>query len=297
MTGPLRTLLAFVLLFGALSPAAPARAQIEPWRCDVPATPAASPEASPSPAMPAPPVAFPAEGGQLTVFAAASLTDAFEQMADDIAAANPGVEITFNFAGSQALVTQLTEGGAEAGVLATANESQMNAAIEGGVPADSPRIFARNLLTIAVPTDNPADIDSIVDLAAGDIRLVLANPDVPAGDYARDSLCLASASILADPQEFVAAVAASIVSEEENVRAVLTKVELGEADAGIVYVTDAMTSGDSVLSFAIPDELNVIAEYPIAALNDDPLSAAFVSYVLSEEGQATLASFGFAAGG
>jgi molybdate transport system substrate-binding protein len=165
----------------------------------------------------------------------------------------------------------------------------MTAAIEAGVPVSSSEIFARNLLTIVVPADNPSGISSASDLAGDDIRLVLANPDVPAGNYARQSLC----KIAGDDSEFLGNVAANIVSEEENVRAVLTKVQLGEADAGIVYITDALTAGDDVQTVEIPAGQNVIASYPIAALTDEPLAAAFVSYVLSPEGQATLASFGF----
>jgi molybdate transport system substrate-binding protein len=118
---------------------------------------------------------------------------------------------------------------------------------------------------------------------------VLANPDVPAGAYARQSIC----KVAEGNAEVVANVAANVVSEEQNVRAVLTKVELGEADAGIVYVTDALTAADAVRSIAIPAEQNVVASYPIAGLTDNPLVAAFISYVLSPEGQATLASFGF----
>lgn len=292
MVGRLRILALIASLIGATVVASPVRAQVETWECEPAAIPAASPKATPE-VTPAAAVEFPAEGGDLTVFAAASLTDAFEQMADDIATANPDIEITFNFAGSQALVTHLVEGGAEADVLATANESQMNAAIEGGIPVISPEIFVNNQLTVVVPSDNPANITSIADLGAAGIRLVLANPDVPAGVYARESICKVASSLAAGDPEFLSEVAGNVVSEEENVRAVLTKVELGEADAGIVYVSDALTSGGAVSTIEIPADQNVVASYPIGALSDDPLATAFVSYVLSAEGQATLASFGF----
>ena len=230
----------------------------------------------------------------MTVFAAASLTDAFTAMADDIAAANPEVEFTFNFAGSQSLVTQIAEGGAQADVLALASPEQMAAAAEEGIPVSSASIFALNSLVVVVPSDNPAGIASIADLGGDDIRLVLANPDVPAGSYARQALCNIASSGAADNADYLSEVADNVVSQEENVRAVQTKVELGEADAGIVYVTDAITSGDAVRTIAIPAEQNVIASYPITVLSDDPLATAFIAYVLSPDGQATLASFGFA---
>jgi molybdate transport system substrate-binding protein len=284
-------LICLLVALTTLTPAGSVMAQVEPWECGplAPATPQSSPTAS----TPGPPVEFPAEGGELTVFAAASLTDAFTQMADDIASANPNIEITFNFAGSQALVTQLIEG-AEADVLALASETQMDAAIEDGVQVSSPEIFVNNLLTVVIPPENRVDIQSVADLAAGGVRLVLANPDVPAGNYARQSLCLVASSVSGENPDYLANVAANVVSEEENVRAVLTKVELGEADAGIVYVSDAQTSDDAVTTIEIPADQNVVAEYPIASLSDDPLAVAFVDYVLSAEGQATLASFGFA---
>jgi molybdate transport system substrate-binding protein len=277
--------LALVLATLAVSPGA-ARAQVEPWSCGIAA--ASTPTAEATPSVP-PSIAFPEDGGELTVFAAASLTDAFTQIATDISASHPNVEITFNFAGSQALVTQLSEGGAEADVLALASPAQMTAAIEAGVPVVSSEIFARNQLAVVVPADNPAGIASVNDLAGDDIRLVLANPDVPAGNYARQSLC----KVAGGKEQFLEGVADNVVSEEENVRAVLTKVQLGEADAGIVYVTDALTARNEVAMIEIPAEQNVIASYPIATLTDDPLAAAFVSYVRSAEGQATLASFGF----
>ena len=278
--------LAAVLATLAVAPGV-ARAQVEPWTCETPA--ASTPVAEQPPATPQPAVEFPADGGDLTVFAAASLTDAFEQLATDISATHPDVEITFNFAGSQALVTQLSEGGAEADVLALASPAQMTAAIEAEIPVGTTSIFARNLLTVVVPSDNPAGIASIQDLAGDDIRLVLANPDVPAGNYARQLLC----NVADEDSAFIGNVADNVVSEEENVRAVLTKVQLGEADAGIVYVTDALTAGADVAMIEIPAEQNVVASYPIGTLTDDPLAAAFISYVLSAEGQATLASFGF----
>jgi molybdate transport system substrate-binding protein len=267
--------------------ARPAGAQAKSWDCPAPvlATPAASPFA---PATPTP-ASFPAEGGKLTVFAAASLTDAFTKMSDDLKATHPNLDITFNFAGSQALVTQIAQGGARADVLALANPAQMKSAAEAGIPVDGAATFVANRLIVVVPADNPAGITSVADLAKDGVRLVLAGPDVPAGAYARQSLCKAAAAGGPSIDDF----AANIVSEEDNVRSVLTKVQLGEADAGIVYVTDAMTAGDKVRTIEIPADQNVVASYPIAAISDNPLAASFVGYVFSPEGQATLASFGF----
>jgi molybdate transport system substrate-binding protein len=282
-----RSMLALAILTGVGLRGLPTSAQAKPWSCDVPA--AATPPASPTPAATPQPVAFPAEGGKLTVFAAASLTDAFTEMAEDLKAAHPNLEITFNFAGSQALVTQIAQGGAQADVLALASPAQMKSAAEAGIPAEGAATFVTNRLAVVVPADNPAGITSVADLAKAGVRLVLANPDVPAGAYARQSLCKAAAAGGPTTDDY----AANIVSEEDNVRSVLTKVQLGEADAGIVYVTDAMTAGGKVRTIEIPADQNVVASYPVAAISDNPLAAAFVGYIFSPEGQATLASFGF----
>ena len=254
--------------------------------------------ASPDPtavATPAPAtaVAFPAEGGELTVFAAASLTDAFNRVGADIEAANPAVRVTFNFAGSQTLATQITQG-APADVFASANAAQMQVVVDAGLIAGGPVTFARNRLAVVVPADNPAGIAAPVDLAKPDLRLVLASADVPVGRYSRQSLCAMGASSYG--ADFVAAVGDNVVSEEEDARAVLTKVQLGEADAGIVYVSDvtADVAGD-VRLIEIPDAVNVLASYPIAPVADgnETLATAFIAYVLSPRGQATLAEFGF----
>ena len=287
VTSPVRFLLAIAILASLSVWHLPVSAQAEAWSCDIPAP--ATPAASPAPAATPEPVAFPDQGGNLTVFAAASLTDAFTKMADDLTATHPNLEITFNFAGSQALVTQIAEGGAQADVLALASPAQMKNAAEAGIAVDGPATFVTNRLTIVVPADNPAGIASVADLAKDGVRLVLANPDVPAGNYARQSLCNAAAAGGPSVEDY----AANIVSEEDNVRSVLTKVELGEADAGIVYVTDALTSGEKVQSIEIPADQNVVASYPIATIGDNPIAAAFVGYVFSPDGQATMASFGF----
>lgn len=240
------------------------------------------------------PVAFPAAGGELTVFAAASLTDAFTTIQEELEATNPGVTITYNFGGSQALVTQLTEG-ATADVFASANLAQMTAAIDAGLIEGEPRSFVYNRLVIVVPADNPAGISTAADLGSDGLRLVLAQPEVPAGTYARQSVCLMAQDEAVYGTGFVARVAANVVSEEDDAREVLTKVQLGEADAGVVYVSDSVAAGDTVRLVEIPDPVNVLATYPIAGVTggDPDLSAAFIAYLLGPEGQATLEAFGF----
>jgi len=269
------------------------RAQGTGWECQPSAmvneTPVGTPVAVEQDA-----VGFPAEGGNVTVFAAASLTDAFEAIEQELEAASPNLSITYNFGGSQALVTQLEEG-AQADVFASANMAQMEAAIEANLVADAPVPFVHNRLAIVTPADNPADIEGPADLGKEGTLLVLAQSEVPAGRYARESVCLMATESATYGSDFVERVAANVVSEEEDVRDVLAKVALGEADAGIVYVSDAVAAGDQVHVVDIPDEVNVVATYPVAVLaeGDQALGSAFVTYLLSEEGQALLERNGF----
>jgi molybdate transport system substrate-binding protein len=282
-------------LFAASLPGAvPARAQVT-FECPEPALAAQDTAATAaSPTVPATiDATFPDDGGELTVFAAASLTDAFGEIKAALEAEHPGLTITYNFAGSQALVTQMGEG-AEADVFASASNTQMKAAQEKGLISGEPVTFVRNQLVIVTPKDNPAGIDSPDDLGTAGVRLVLAQADVPAGRYAREVIC----GMGQDPAfgaDFVGRVAGNVVSEEEDVRTVLTKVQLGEADAGIVYVSDASVSGEQVQRIEIPAEFNILATYPIATVTggDESLGEAFTAYVLSDEGQAALAEHGF----
>ncbi len=265
--------------------------------CAAPATPAASPATPPvaSPSGPGTsPAAFPDGGGDLTVFAAASLTDAFGEIKNDLEAAHPGLTVTYNFAGSQALVTQLREG-AKADVFASANATQMKAARTNGAIEGEPVSFVRNRLTIVVPKGNPADVQSAADLGKDGLKLVLAQADVPAGKYAREAVCTMGQDTATYGQGFADRVAGNVVSEEEDVRAVLTKVELGEADAGVVYVSDAKSAGDKAETVEIPNDVNVVATYPIAAVRggQTELADAFIAYVLGPDGQATLGRYGF----
>lgn len=252
-------------------------------------------------APPAPTAAAPPEApsGQLTVFAAASLTDAFTDIGAAFMAANPGVRISFNFAGSQQLATQISEG-APADIFASANRTQMQVAIDSTrVVSGTQRTFARNQLVAITPRDNPANISQISDLARPGVKLILADASVPAGQYAQDVLTRASAL-----PEYGAAyresVLANVVSFENNVRQVLTKIVIGEGDAGIVYRTDAALEADKLQQIAIPDALNTIAAYPIAPIADSAspeVAQAFIDFVLGPEGQRILGRYGFTAAG
>jgi molybdate transport system substrate-binding protein len=237
--------------------------------------------------------------GELTIFAAASLADAFKEMAAEIEQAHPGTKLTFNFAGSPTLRTQLAQG-ARADVFASADEPNMYGAEKDGTISGEPRIFARNLLVVVVPADNRAGINTLQDLAKPKLKLVLTNKDVPVGNYARQALDKVSQ----DPafgDDFARRVLANLVSEEANVKQVASKVQLGEADAGIVYSTDvtqAMRSAVWVIE--IPPEFNVTAKYPMAAVKgtrNESGARAFIEYVLSPAGQAILTRHGFLVAG
>ena len=255
-----------------------------------PATPAAATAAASPEAPAAELVPFPADGGTLTVFAAASLVDAFAVIEIDLEAANPELDVIVETAGSQALVTQLTEG-ARADVLATASKSTMTKAQDGGLIAGEPIKFTGNRLVIVTPPDNPDGIESFADLANNDVTLVIAGEAVPAGQYARTAICTGDS-------DFVTAVGDNVVSEEEDVRSVLAKVEIGEADAGIVYASDTVAASlaDSELNvIEFPDDVDTTASYPIAPVTggNEELANAFISYILSADGQKTLTDFGF----
>lgn len=226
----------------------------------------------------------------VVVLAASSLTNAFDEIAAAFSAANPGVTVLPSYASSSDLALQLSEG-APADVFASANNRQMQVAADAGRIAGEPATFVTNRLTIIVPADNPAGIETYADLANPGVKLVLGAPDVPIRDYSNQSIALMGDTA------FQAAVFANLVSEEPNVRQVATKVSLGEADAGIVYTSDVTPDiASSVLMIEIPDEMNVLATYPIAVVEGAPagdVAQAFVDFVLGPEGQPILASWGF----
>jgi molybdate transport system substrate-binding protein len=233
---------------------------------------------------------------ELTVFAAASLTEAFTELGRDFEAANPAATVVLNFANSQQLAQQLGQG-APADVFASANHRQMQVAIAAGRVAEGmPQEFVNNRLVVVVPADNPGSVETLADLVQPGLKLVLAAEDAPIGAYSRDYLARAAAGGEFG-NDYDERVLANVVSYEQTVKAVLTKVVLGEADAGIVYSSDVTPDvATPVQLIAIPDELNTIAGYPIAPISDSQqpaLAEAFVAYVLSAEGQATLANFGF----
>ena len=206
---------------------------------------------------------------------------------------NAGVTVTLNFAGSQALRTQI-EQGAPVDVFASASGKEMTTLVDGKFVADgTPQNFLTNKLVIILPANNPAGLEKLEDLAKPGIKLVLAAEAVPVGNYARQALDLMNGSFETD---FKDKVLANVVSNEDNVKQVVAKVQLGEADAGIVYTSDAIAAPD-LKTVEIPAELNVIAKYPIAPLANSTnaeLAKRFVEYVLSSDGQAILQKWGFA---
>lgn len=217
----------------------------------------------------------------LTVLAASSLSDAFEVIARDFEG-DHDVDVRVSVAGSQQLATQVLEG-APADVFASADQVQMDRVVEAGLAADDPVVFARNALTIVTAVGAPRII-SLTDLDDPGVTVVLAAEEVPAGRYARQVLDAFGVEV-------------TPVSLEPNVRAVLSKVALGEADAGLVYASDLVTEDDGRVSeVPIPDGMNVVAEYPVVALDDadqPDLAAAFVEHVRSPAGQARLWALGF----
>ncbi|MGH2722032.1 MAG: molybdate ABC transporter substrate-binding protein, partial [Actinomycetota bacterium] len=221
--------------------------------------------------------------GRGTVFAAASLTEALERIGGAFEAAYPGSEIVFNFGSSSSLATQIVEGNGIADVFASADGTTMGKVEAAGLVEGSPATFARNRLQIVVGAGNPLDIAGLADLARPGLKVVLAAPQVPVGRYGAEAL--AKAGVEVEP-----------VSLEADVKAVLTKVALGEADAGIVYATDLEAAGSTVEGVEIPDAHNVVATYPIASIRNagnPALATAFVEYVLSEEGRRVLLDHGF----
>ncbi len=230
----------------------------------------------------------------LTVFAAASLTEAFTDLGNAFERDHPGVTVRLNFAGSQALATQL-EQGARADVLATADQRWMSYAKEHRLLSTEPATFARNRLVVVLPRSNPGCVDKLQDLTRPGLKLVLAGAQVPVGAYSREALRRLNGAP-GFPAGYDRLVLGNLVSEEENVRAVVAKVQLGEADAGIAYVTDVTArSREALTLLQIPDPYNPIAEYPVAAVagGQAALAESFIALVLSAEGRRLLAARGF----
>lgn len=225
----------------------------------------------------------------LEVYAASSLTEAFRALEEEFEVRHPGVDVVSTFAGSQVHRLQI-EQGARADLFASANPRHVEALTAAGL-AEPPRIFARNRLVVIVPASNPAGLESFDDLPRAE-RLVLGAPEVPVGRYAREVIRRAGAR---RGEAFEDALMTSIASSESNVRLVRAKVELGEADAAFVYRTDAIGL-DGVRVLSVPDDLNVVAEYPMAVIREaasPELARAWMAFVLSDDGQAILARHGF----
>jgi molybdate transport system substrate-binding protein len=225
----------------------------------------------------------PAVSGTVSVFAAASLTDSFKALGSGFQAVHPGVTVQFNFAGTPTLVTQI-EQGAQADVFASADTTNMDKLKADRFTVGTPRVFAHNQLEIVVAPGNPKGITGLSDLAKPGVIYIAEAASVPAGKYSLQAL--AKAGVTVTPK-----------SLETDVKSVVSKIELGEADVGIVYTTDVKAAGSKVEGVPIPAADNVIATYPVVAVKGTKNSAAanaFIAFVLSSAGQSTLKSFGFA---
>ncbi len=220
--------------------------------------------------------------GTLTVFAAASLTETFTELGERFEADHPGATVRFSFGPSSGLAEQIVNG-APADVFASASPANMATVVDAG-EASEPRTFGTNSLQIAVPPDNPATIDSLDDLARADVKVALCQPQVPCGRVAAE--VFANAGLTVRP-----------VTEAQDVKAVLTLVEIGEIDAGLVYITDVRAAGDRVRGIEIPAVVNASTAYPIAVTKGSTnavTARAFVDFVLSPAGRSVLAAAGFA---
>lgn len=221
-------------------------------------------------------------GDEIRVFAAASLTDAFEDAGEAFEDAHPGTSVDLNFGGSSSLRDQILAG-APADVFASASTPSMDAVAEAGELADAPQIFATNELAIATAPGNEAGVDGLEDFGDESLLIGLCDESVPCGQFARDAL--ASAGVTPAPD-----------TNELDVRTLLDKIASGDLDAGIVYTTDIQAAGDEVDAIEIPPDNNVLASYPMARLarsNDPEAADEFVAFILSDEGQAILRSYGF----
>lgn len=235
-----------------------------------------------------------AKGVTLNVFAAASLTESFTELGKNFQAAHSGVTVKFNFAGSQLLEQQIASG-APSDVFASADTANMTKAANANL-VSSPQIFAKNKLVVIIPANNPGKINSLKDLANKGVKIDIEGPTVPAGKYTLQVLDkMAQSSDYGS--SYKSGVEGNFVSKEDNVKSVVTKVQLGEVDAGYVYLTDVTAKVSAKLKeIVIPDNFNVVAQYPIAVTKNSANASdaqAFVQYVLSSDGQAVLQKYRF----
>jgi molybdate transport system substrate-binding protein len=223
----------------------------------------------------------PGLAGDITVFAAASLTETFTELGKQFEAANPGTKVTFSFAASSALAEQINNG-APADVFASASTKNMDQVVSAGGASDS-KVFATNKMEIATPPSNPAKVASVNDLAKSSVKTALCQPQVPCAAVAQQ--VFSNAKITVKP-----------VTLEPDVKSVLSKVQLGEVDAGMVYVTDVKAAGDKLNGVQISDDVSASTDYPIAALTksaNPAVAAAFEDLVLSPAGESVLTAAGF----
>lgn len=218
---------------------------------------------------------------QLTVLAAASLTEVFRSLEEPYTVLHPKIDVVYSFEASSTLVEQVKQG-IQADVLATADEETMGELVSANLLHEEPQVFALNSLAIVVEAGNPLNVQGLADLAREDLKVVLAAEEVPVGNYARQVLDAANVDV-------------QPVSLEEDPKAVVSKVSLGEADAGLVYVTDVRAAGDDVGSVPIPEEDNIVARYPIVELPEanEKHAADFIALLLSEDGSKALTEAGF----
>jgi molybdate transport system substrate-binding protein len=255
--------------------------------------PSAPAEPSAAPSTAAPSAAPSAEAAELTIFAAASLKNMLAEAETAYEAANPGTDVTISTDSSSALETKI-EQGAPADVFLSADTTNPQKLIDGGFASGEAIPFAGNKLTVIVPTDNPAAIQSAADLAKPGLRIIAAGDEVPITKYATQ-LVENLAAEADDPAGFAAAYVANVASKEDNVGQVVSKIELGEGDAAIVYVTDAAAT-DEVTPIEVPDAANVPATYAGVVVGESPnqdAAAAFLDWLSGPDGQAVLSSFGF----
>ena len=220
--------------------------------------------------------------GDITVFAASSLTAAFKEVGTAFTTANPDAKVTFSYDASSALVAQIIQG-APADLFASADTANMDKLTTPALNGTEPVIFATNLLQIIVAPGNPKGVTGVADLAKADLKVVVCAPEVPCGKYATQILDTAKVTV-------------TPASLEQNVKGVVTKVTAGEADAGIVYVTDVMAAGVKAAGVDIPADVNVIAKYPIASVKASThadVDQAFIDFLTGSDGQAILAKYGF----
>ena len=244
---------------------------------DTSAAPTAEPTASPS-------ASSAKVTGTVTVFAAASLTESFQKIGREFEAANPGSKVTFNFAGSSALATQINQG-APADVFASAAPANMKTVTDEGNADGAPTTFVKNQLVLAVPKDNPAGVKGLADLTKPGVKVALCAEQVPCGAAAQKALSAADVKV-------------TPVTLEQDVKQGLAKVKLGEVDAALVYRTDLRSAGSDVDGVEFPESADAINDYPIVVLKEAPNKAgaqAFIDYVLSQKGESALTQAGFQA--